>query len=100
MKTILFTYRVLSSESEESLKWLFKSCIECMGEGLKAIIIDQDPTMKKGFAKVFPNTFHRLCKLHITHKMCDKVGNVYRDKDTIKESHEILNLSQTIDIFE
>lgn len=58
--------------------------------------------MKVALNVVFPNTFHRLCKWHITHEMGDqaKIGNVYRDKVAMERFHQILNYSPLVDAFE
>lgn len=47
-----------------------------------------------------PNTFHRLYKWHITHKMGDKVGQVYQDHDAMNKFHEILNNTKNVEVFE
>lgn len=41
------------------------------------------PDYEAMLAIVFPNTFHKLCKWHIMHKMDDKIGNIYRNKAVI-----------------
>ncbi|KMZ76176.1 hypothetical protein ZOSMA_105G00030 [Zostera marina] len=100
MRTVLFANGFLSNESTESFIWLFSEFKKCMGNYPKTIITDQDAAMKTAISSEFPTTFHRLCKWHITHKMCDKVGTVYRNKDEMERFNKILNTSENINEFE
>lgn len=77
---VLFATNFLANESVESFIWLFFEFKKCMDGYPKTIITDQDPVMKVELSHELPNTFHRLCKWHITHKICDKVEAVYRNK--------------------
>lgn len=54
--------------------------------------------MKVEIPIVFPNTLHRFCKLHTTHKFLDKIGNVYIDKEAMNELHDFLNNVESTDI--
>lgn len=65
----------LSNETVEIFVWLFKELKKCMEQTPITIIMDQDVAMKTTLLVVFPKTFHRLCKWHITNKMGDKIGN-------------------------
>lgn len=76
LSSILFAAIIISNEVSDSFVWLFEEFKICMKVAPKTIITDQDDAMNVAIAKVFPNTFHRLCKWHITHKMCNKIGSV------------------------
>ncbi|XP_076951095.1 protein FAR1-RELATED SEQUENCE 5-like [Bidens hawaiensis] len=65
---------LLASETIESYTWLLQMLLKSFGSAPKAVVKDQDPTMKQAIASVFPNTRHRLCMWHIMKKVVDKVG--------------------------
>lgn len=97
---VLFATNFLANESVESFIWLFFEFKKCMDGYPKTIITDQDPVMKVELSHELPNTFHRLCKWHITHKICDKVEAVYRNKVEMNIFNCILNTSETVEEFE
>lgn len=56
----------------------------------------QDLAMNVALQIKLSTIFHRLCKWHITHKMRDKVGSVYRNKKKMDRFHKVLNSSESI----
>lgn len=76
----LFAASIISNEVSDSFIWLFKEFKNCMKVASKAIITDQNGAMNVAIVRVFPNTFHLLCKWHIPQEMCDKIYSVYRNK--------------------
>lgn len=71
-----------------------------MGATPQTIIIDQDVAMKVAICSIFPDTFHRFCKWHMTHKMGDKINTVYRNKKVISDFFDLLNHSSSTSEFE
>lgn len=57
---------------------------------------DQDLVIKLAIANKMSDTFHRLCKWHITYKMSDKVGRVYQDHEAMRKFYDILNNSEDV----
>lgn len=37
-------------------------------------------------------------KCHITHKFAEKIGNIYRNKETMEELHEFLNNDESTNV--
>lgn len=99
LSSILSAAAIISNEISDSFVWLFEEFKNCMKKDPKAIITDQDDAMNVAIEWVFPNTFHRLCKWHITYKMCNKIRSVYRNKKEIERFNTILNMSDTIENF-
>lgn len=57
---------------KENIEWIFEKFIECMGSSPKTIITNQNLAMKVELEKVFPSTFHHLCKWQIANIMGNK----------------------------
>ncbi|KAF5447271.1 hypothetical protein F2P56_032838 [Juglans regia] len=75
-QSILLGAGLISSENTSTFVWLFQAWLECMnGQAPKAIITDQDRTMKSAIAMVFPETRHRYCLWHIMRKLPEKLGS-------------------------
>ncbi|XP_020082392.1 protein FAR1-RELATED SEQUENCE 5-like [Ananas comosus] len=71
------------------------------GQHPKAIIIDQDPAMKKAIEQVFPQTVHRCCEWHVMRKAREHLGLVYSTKEGFqKELFSCIDGSITIEEFE
>lgn len=70
------------------------------GKVFVTIITDQDATMRLAITNKMLDTFHMLCKWHITHKMGNKDGGVYHDYEAMNEFHEILNNFENVTMFE
>lgn len=98
--TIIFAADFLSKENIASFVWLFNAFKECMLHAPATMITDQDLAVKAALQLVFPTTFHRLCKWHISNKMCDKVGRLYQNKQATDDFHSIFNNSVSIEKFD
>lgn len=99
--TIIFIVGFLSNETIDSFVWLFTEFKKCMGKAAPlTIITNQDTTMKAALQMVFPYAFHRLFKWHITDKMGEKIGIVYKNHSAMDEFFSLLNESESILEFE
>lgn len=94
--SILFASAILANEVSDSFIWLFAELKKCMSKTPQTIITDQDPTMNVALATELLDTFHRHCIWHITYKICDKVGSVYRNKEQMERFHNILHCSDSV----
>lgn len=66
---LLFAGAVLSDETIETFRWLFRTFRTCIGgKAPTSIITDKDPAMKAAIALVFPEAIHRNCLFHIVTK--------------------------------
>ena len=62
-QTITFGCAFLSSETEISFDWLFRTFLESMGNKQpKIIFTDQDAAMSNAIKSVFTESSHRLCQ--------------------------------------
>ncbi|XP_042960040.1 protein FAR-RED IMPAIRED RESPONSE 1-like [Carya illinoinensis] len=74
-QSILLGAGLISSKNIRTFVWLFETWLKCMdGRAPKAIISDQDKTIKNAIAIVFPNTRHKYCLWHIMRKLSKKLG--------------------------
>ncbi|CAL8169095.1 unnamed protein product [Prunus armeniaca] len=74
-QTVLFGCAFLTSETTDSLVWLFEEFKKVMpSEPPKIIITDQDAVMSKAIVVTLPTTFHRYCIWHILNKFTEKPG--------------------------
>jgi hypothetical protein len=68
-QSILFGAALISSEDTTTFVWLFETWLKCMkGHAPRAIIIDQDRTIKSAIKKNFSNDRHRFSLWHILKK--------------------------------
>ncbi|KAL4315851.1 hypothetical protein AHAS_Ahas15G0226400 [Arachis hypogaea] len=75
MKTVVFSYAILSNESEESYVWLLRSFLEAMkGKQPKSMMTDQNLAMKSTVSTIFPSAHHRLCSWHLLRNGTANVG--------------------------
>nr|XP_043611658.1 protein FAR-RED ELONGATED HYPOCOTYL 3-like [Erigeron canadensis] len=57
----------------------------------RMVVTDQDVSMKKAVATVFPNSRHRLCMWHITQKLPSKVSKrIFENTDFKKKFNQIV----------
>ncbi|XP_078165536.1 protein FAR1-RELATED SEQUENCE 5-like [Carex rostrata] len=107
----LFEIEVDDNQTVKNIFWIdgrsrrsyqaFGDVIAMNGKHPKAIITNQDPTMRVAIAEVFPNTRHRCCQWHVMRKARDKLGAVYgKVKEVEEDSHACINFSLTIEEFE
>ncbi|XP_038707270.1 protein FAR1-RELATED SEQUENCE 5-like [Tripterygium wilfordii] len=101
--SILLRCGLISSEDTETLFWLFRTWLACMG-GVppQGIITDQDRAVKNAIAIMFPNTCHRLCLWHIMKKLPEKLGShgEYDDvansmQAAVYDSHSIVDFEDS-----
>ena len=52
------------------------------GKKSSTILTDQDPAMAKAIAKVFPESYHRLCTWHLLQNACKHVNHAYKKSDS------------------
>ncbi|KAL4275594.1 hypothetical protein AHAS_Ahas20G0122800 [Arachis hypogaea] len=61
-QTCGFATAMVSCESQDSYKWVLRRFLECMrGKAPKAVITDEDPSMRLAIMHVFPDAYHRIC---------------------------------------
>nr|KYP45326.1 Protein FAR1-RELATED SEQUENCE 5 [Cajanus cajan] len=76
--TIIFGATLLYDETTESFIWLFNAFAKAMSEKKpKTILTDQDATMAKALALVWPETCHRLCIWHLYQNALKKLSIVF-----------------------
>lgn len=83
--SMIFSTTFISKENIESFIWVFQKFVKCMGSPSKTIITDQDLTTKATIEMVFHRIFHCMYKWHITNKMGDRIGSVYKNKSAMRE---------------
>lgn len=72
---VLLGSALIADESEESFTWLFQTWMRAMsGRQPLSVIADQDVTIQKAIAKVFPGTHHRFSLWQIKAKEQENVG--------------------------
>ncbi|XP_042978963.1 protein FAR1-RELATED SEQUENCE 5-like [Carya illinoinensis] len=101
-QSILLGAGLISSEDTETFTWLFQTWLKCMDSiAPKAIITDQDRTMKNAIALVFLKTQHRFCLWHILKKVPEKLGSHGAYKNGLKnELIKCVYDTQSIEEFE
>ncbi|XP_042983143.1 protein FAR-RED IMPAIRED RESPONSE 1-like [Carya illinoinensis] len=84
-QSILLGVGLISSEDIETFVWLFQTWLQYMdGIALKAIITDQDRSMKNAIAIVFPESRYRFFLWHILKKVPEKFGSYSSYKSRMK----------------
>ncbi|XP_028803394.1 protein FAR1-RELATED SEQUENCE 5-like [Neltuma alba] len=82
-QTVTFGAALLYDETSESFEWLFRTFMKAMcGKKPTTIFTDQDPAMAKAIAKVFPESYHRLCAWHLSQNACKHINHVYKKSDS------------------
>lgn len=89
--TVIFAIDFLSNKTIVSFIWLFTEFQKFMGRATMTFITNQNPTMNTTLQEGYPTIFHWLCKWHITNKIGDKIGNVYRNWLAMDEFFSLLN---------
>ena len=91
----------LRQEVATSFDWIFMVFLEAMnGKAPLNIITDQDGSMKKSIADIFPGTVHRCCRWHIMKKAQEKLGAFLgRRPELAKDFNECVDSSMTPDEF-
>ncbi|RYR20735.1 hypothetical protein Ahy_B03g065954 [Arachis hypogaea] len=79
-KSTLLGCALLGSEEIPSFEWVFTQWLKCMGMAPKGIITDQCKSMFGAIKKVLPNTRHQWCIWHITQKIHNKLGDLFKDR--------------------
>ncbi|XP_042952293.1 protein FAR1-RELATED SEQUENCE 5-like [Carya illinoinensis] len=88
-QSMLLGAGLISSEDIETFVWLFEKWLKCMNNcAPKAIITDQDRTMKSAIAKVFPCARHRFC-------LWDIMKNFFKKLRSLGQYHTIKSDIQT-----
>ncbi|KAL8464345.1 hypothetical protein ACS0TY_034028 [Phlomoides rotata] len=100
-KSILLGCALLTQETIDSFKWLFKNWIEAMG-GVhpKAIITDQCDNIKGAVRDVLQNTFPRYFLWHIMSKLPKRFKGLAQYHMTVLEFKGIVYDSITIPNFD
>ncbi|XP_074373382.1 protein FAR1-RELATED SEQUENCE 6-like [Apium graveolens] len=76
-KSSTFSSALLNSENEPNFTWACEMFLKVFRRPPKCIITDQCLAMKVAIAKVFPDSIHLYCMLHIMQKFPSKVGPVF-----------------------
>lgn len=72
---VLLGCALIADESEDSFTWLFQTWMRAMsGRQPRSMIADQDITIQKALAKVFPAAYHRFSLWQIKAKEQENVG--------------------------
>lgn len=100
-QSILFGGALLEDESEDTFTWLLEQFLTCIfDKAPKAIITDQDATMKKSIKKVLPNIYHRFCAWHISKHVIEHLQS-YRVRYTdYEKTFSTWVKSKSIKVFE
>ncbi|KAH9792877.1 protein FAR1-RELATED SEQUENCE [Citrus sinensis] len=66
MRSIVFGFALLSSETEDKYIWLLRTFLSAMdGKMHVSIVTDGDRAMRNAIRTVFPDASHRLCYWHL-----------------------------------
>ncbi|XP_019416721.1 PREDICTED: protein FAR1-RELATED SEQUENCE 5-like [Lupinus angustifolius] len=83
----IFVTVVVSNETEETYVWILEIFLEAMnGKQPKCVITNGDLAMKNSIQRVFPETQHRLCALHI----CNNAGKNIKKKNFHKDFQKVM----------
>ncbi|KAH7658220.1 FHY3/FAR1 family protein [Dioscorea alata] len=76
---VVFGVALFYDETTASFEWLFTAFLEVM-KGKKPITIftNQDAAMAKAIAKVFPETYHRICSWHLFQNALKHLGHIFK----------------------
>ncbi|XP_074271543.1 protein FAR-RED IMPAIRED RESPONSE 1-like [Silene latifolia] len=85
-KSVTFDAALVDHENDGSFIWVFKKCLDCMGnKEPQCILTDQDPAFKLGVRSVFKKARHRYCMWHIMKKLTDKVkSQICKETDFVE----------------
>ncbi|KAH6806080.1 hypothetical protein C2S51_030911 [Perilla frutescens var. frutescens] len=84
-KLVTFGASLLCGEDKEAYGWVLSKFKECMGQGPKMIITDQDPALSIAVERALVGTRHRLCMWHIMLKVPEKVPSHLRKDELFTE---------------
>ncbi|KAH7655865.1 FHY3/FAR1 family protein [Dioscorea alata] len=78
-ETVVFGVALLYDETAASFEWLFTTFLEVMkGKKPLTIFTDQDAAMAKAIARVFPETYHRICSWHLFQNALKHLGHIFK----------------------
>ncbi|XP_031480492.1 protein FAR1-RELATED SEQUENCE 5-like isoform X1 [Nymphaea colorata] len=84
-QSIIFGTTLLYDQSVASFEWLFKTFEGAMkGKQPCVILTDQDQAITNVILKVWPNTSHRLCVLHIFQSGTRHLGPVFNSGNDLR----------------
>nr|XP_043611653.1 protein FAR-RED ELONGATED HYPOCOTYL 3-like [Erigeron canadensis] len=90
-KTVSIGAGMIINETAESYEWLLRAFLGAFVEQPRMVVTDQDVSMKKAIATVFPDSRHRLCMWHITQKLSSKVSKrIFENTDFKKKFNQIV----------
>ncbi|CAL5047947.1 unnamed protein product [Urochloa decumbens] len=101
-QSVLLGGVLMTDETIESFKWVFREFAKLMGgKEPMTILIDQCRAMEVAIAEEWKNTVHRWCKWHVLKRIAECLGVKYTgDKDFQNKFHRLVNEMMTIDEFE
>nr|XP_043629903.1 protein FAR1-RELATED SEQUENCE 6-like [Erigeron canadensis] len=90
-KTVSIGAGMIINETAESYEWLLRAFLGAFVEQPRMVVTDQDVSMKKAIATVFPDSRHRLCMWHITQKLSSKVSKrIFENTDFKRNSTKLI----------
>ncbi|CAO2207043.1 unnamed protein product [Urochloa humidicola] len=101
-QSVLLGGVLLTDETIESFKWVFKEFASLMGgKPPNTILTDQCRAMEVAIAEEWKETVHRWCKWHVLRRVAECVGIKYtQNRDFRDKFHKMLNEMLTIEEFE
>ncbi|XP_017248398.1 protein FAR1-RELATED SEQUENCE 5 isoform X1 [Daucus carota subsp. sativus] len=99
---VLFGCAFLTTESELSFIWLFRTWLTAMsGRPPVSITTDYDALIGSAVKQVFPQARHRFCKWHILKKCQEKLSHMFLQHPNFEaDFHKCVNLTDSVDEFE
>ncbi|TVU41598.1 hypothetical protein EJB05_15130, partial [Eragrostis curvula] len=101
-QTVIFGGVLVTEETIESFKWVFKEFVSMMGGKLpQTVLTDQCRAMEVALSAVWKDVAHIWCKWHVLRRVRECVGPKYTGNKEFRDKfHKMLNEMLTVQEFE